>query len=194
MLLDGEALVDVESRRHRLAPFDAIAVMPRRPHRLENPSAERPAVFHLAIASTDLELSWINGRFDPVEQPPDHPGLEGSERVVRRADAAVTELAPRAWFQDLYNAALGTRGICGGYGRFEPGARLPCHRHDFDESITIVEGTATCIVEGRRYELSGLRHRHGPTGPLPLLHQPHPPAHGHGLGLCRRHARSHHHG
>ena len=38
---------------------------------------------------------------------------------------------------------------------FEPGARLPCHRHEFDESITIVQGTATCIVEGRRHELSG---------------------------------------
>ena len=36
-----------------------------------------------------------------------------------------------------------------------PGARLPCHRHECDESITIVQGTATCVVEGRRYELSG---------------------------------------
>lgn len=38
---------------------------------------------------------------------------------------------------------------------FEPGARLPCHRHEFDESITIVQGVATCIVEGRRHDLSG---------------------------------------
>ena len=35
-----------------------------------------------------------------------------------------------------------------------PAPRLPCHRHEFDESITIVQGAATCIVEGRRYELS----------------------------------------
>ena len=34
------------------------------------------------------------------------------------------------------------------------GRRLPCHRHEFDESITIIKGTATCIVEGRRHELS----------------------------------------
>ena len=38
---------------------------------------------------------------------------------------------------------------------FQPGARLPCHRHEFDESITIVQGIATCIVEGERHELSG---------------------------------------
>ena len=41
-----------------------------------------------------------------------------------------------------------------GHGIFAPGARLPCHLHDFDESITIVQGTATCVVEGRRYPLS----------------------------------------
>ena len=69
--------------------------------------------------------------------------------------AARIELATSARFQDLFGADTGARGICGGYGLFEPGARLPCHRHDFDESITIVQGTATCIVEGRRHDLSG---------------------------------------
>jgi quercetin dioxygenase-like cupin family protein len=46
-------------------------------------------------------------------------------------------------------------GICGGYGRFLPGASLPCHTHDFDESITVVKGDADCLVEGKKYELSG---------------------------------------
>jgi quercetin dioxygenase-like cupin family protein len=32
---------------------------------------------------------------------------------------------------------------------------LPAHLHDFDESICIIDSTATCIVEGRRYALSG---------------------------------------
>ena len=67
-------------------------------------------------------------------------------------------------FQDLYNAELGTRGICGGHGLFEPGARLPCHRHEFDESITIVQGTATCVVEGRRHELAGFATAMVPQG------------------------------
>jgi mannose-6-phosphate isomerase-like protein (cupin superfamily) len=43
--------------------------------------------------------------------------------------------------------------MSGGYGRFQPGGRLPCHLHDFDESISIIEGTATCVVEGQRYSL-----------------------------------------
>lgn len=164
VLLEGEIAVDVEDRRYRLGPLDAIAIMPHRPRRVANPSADRPAVLHVALASASPEQRWINGRFTPAEQPPDSDGRDGSERVVRHAGAPATELAPRALFRDLYNAELGTRGICGGYGLFEPGARLPCHRHLFDESITIVQGTATCVVEGRRHELAGLATAMVPQG------------------------------
>ncbi len=164
VLLEGAAAVDVEDRRYRLGPLDAIAVSPRRPRRLANPSADRPAVLHVALAAGAPELTWVNGRFTPAEQPPDSDGRDGSERIVRHAGAPATELAPRAHFRDLYNAELGTRGICGGHGLFEPGARLPCHRHLFDESITIVQGTATCVVEGRRHELAGLATAMVPQG------------------------------
>jgi len=54
--------------------------------------------------------------------------------------------------------------MSGGYGLFAPGARLPCHRHDFDESITIVEGTAICVVEGREYPVSDLTTALAPRG------------------------------
>jgi quercetin dioxygenase-like cupin family protein len=155
VVLEGEAALDVEDRRYRLGPLDAAVVMPGHPRRLVNLSDDRPAVLHVALASASAEQGWINGRFVPVEQPAGASGREGSERIRRRAEAPPFELAPHAMFQDLYNAELGSRGICGGYGLFEPGARLPCHRHEFDESITIVQGTATCVVEGRRHELSG---------------------------------------
>ncbi len=163
VLIEGAAAVDVEDCRYRLGPLDAIAVMPRRPRRVMN-LADRPAVLHVALASASPEHRWVNGRFAPAEQPPDSTGRDGSECVVRHSGAPVTELAPRALFQDLYNAGLGTRSLCGGHGLFEPGARLPCHRHVFDESITIVQGTATCIVEGRRHELSGLATAMVPQG------------------------------
>ena len=45
--------------------------------------------------------------------------------------------------------------MSGGYGLFQPGGRLPAHLHDFDESICIIEGQATCVVEGRRYRMEG---------------------------------------
>ena len=44
--------------------------------------------------------------------------------------------------------------MSGGFARFQPGGRLPAHLHDFDESICISDGDASCLVEGRHYSLS----------------------------------------
>ena len=60
----------------------------------------------------------------------------------------------------------GTPGteMSGGYGLFHPSGRLPAHLHDFDESICILSGKATCIVEGRRYAMSDLATALQPRG------------------------------
>jgi quercetin dioxygenase-like cupin family protein len=155
IVLEGDMSIEVEDRRYRLQPFDSIAVTAQVPRRLMSLSTSRPTVLHIALASATPAQTWVNGRFTAMEQPTSATGREGAERVCRSDPGARFELAPSALFQDLYNVDLGARGISGGYGIFEPGARLPCHRHEFDESITIVEGAATCVVEGRRHELSG---------------------------------------
>jgi mannose-6-phosphate isomerase-like protein (cupin superfamily) len=155
VLLTGEAAVDVEDRRYRLGLVDAMTVPAGLPRRLVNLSTVRPALIHVSLAAPAPEQTWVNGRFTPVEQLAGSTGRPGAERLCRNNPTARSELASRALFQDLFSALLGAAGICGGYGVFEPGARLPCHRHEFDESITIVQGIATCVVEGRRYELSG---------------------------------------
>jgi quercetin dioxygenase-like cupin family protein len=155
VLLEGAASVEVEDRRYRLAPLDAITVSPRFARRVVNLSSDQLAVLHVALAAAAPEQTWVNGRFVAVDQSAGEIGHAGTERVCRNNPEARFELAPSAHFQDLFNADFGAQGICGGYGLFEPGAHLPCHRHEFDESITIVQGTATCIVEGQRHELSG---------------------------------------
>ena len=155
ILVEGDASIEVEDRRYHLKPLDAMTVSPRVPRRVVNLSSNRPAVFHIALAAGAPAQTWINGRFTAIDQSASDTGRAGAARICRNNPAARFELAPLARFQDLFNADLGAQGICGGYGLFEPGARLPCHRHEFDESITIVHGTATCIVEGRRHELSG---------------------------------------
>jgi quercetin dioxygenase-like cupin family protein len=154
VLIAGAASVEVEDRHYRLESFDAITVAPRAPRKLVNLSTDQPAVLHVALAAGLPEQTWVNGRFATAVQPAVATGRAGAERICRNDPTARFELAPSAHFQDLYNADLGSQGICGGYGLFAPGARLPCHRHEFDESITIVRGTATCIVEGQRHELS----------------------------------------
>ena len=87
------------------------------------------------------------------------------------------DLAPRTQFRDLFARRFGSVGICGGHGVFEPGASLPCHTHGYDESITIVEGTATCRAAGRRHVLQdldtacvpeGIPHRFINTGETPM--------------------------
>ena len=138
VLMAGEAAVDVENRRYRpgLAGCDSHSCGTLAPG--GQPIGNHPAVFHVAISSPTADTD--------MGQHPIHAGsisLPVSRGTRGRNGSATTarpdrfELAPRALFQDLYNIDLGTKGICGGYGVFEPGARLPCHRHEFDESITI---------------------------------------------------------
>jgi len=78
------------------------------------------------------------------------------ERVTRfRSARRSFGVGPGAEFIDYFNAEL-VPGIemSGGYGRFQPGGRLPAHVHDFDESICIIDGIATCLVEGRASVMS----------------------------------------
>jgi quercetin dioxygenase-like cupin family protein len=154
-VIEGKVAVEVEDRRYFLEPMDALTIAAGRPRRVANRSTDRSAVIHISLAKSTPDQTWVNGRFLPVDQPGGETGRVGSEWLSRLDRTKQFELAPCALFQDLFNAEMGAHGICGGHGVFQPGARLPCHRHEFDESITIVQGTATCVVEGRRYELSG---------------------------------------
>lgn len=152
-VLQGDVIAEVEGHRYRLGPLDCITIAPDIARRTINLSNQR-AELHVALATDVPTLGNVTERFPEIDVPGGTSGRAGRERVTRGRPESRFALAPNAMFQDYFNAELGSRGICGGYGLFEPGARLPCHRHEFDESISIVEGRATCIVEGRRYDLS----------------------------------------
>lgn len=155
-LLSGEATIEVAGRDYTLWNLDCLTIPGRVVRRVANLSDRQPAELLMALPTNDL-TQGVPTMAAPLEEPGAEPAERPrlGERVRRHALAEWTELAPGASFQDFFNAQLGSRGICGGFGLFEPGARLPCHRHDYDESITIVQGTAACIVEGRRYDLQG---------------------------------------
>jgi quercetin dioxygenase-like cupin family protein len=99
--------------------------------------------------------------FTPIECLPDDclvkdydvppQGVPESVRRLNRKDGY--EVGERIWAQDLFAGRYGSKGVCGGYALFEPGAGLPCHTHEYDESITIVEGIATCQCAGAAYQL-----------------------------------------
>ncbi len=154
-LLSGKAIVEVEGRMYALEPFDNVTIPPNFPHSAMNPGARAAAVFHVAVPTTQLSRTLVESFFTRRRMSADSSGQSGGERVTRHRSAPRYEAGPNTSFIDFFNRDL-MPGIemSGGYGLFQHQGRLPAHIHDFDESISIVEGTANCIVEGRRYTLS----------------------------------------
>jgi len=179
-LLSGEVIAAVEGREYSLAPLDNITVPRGLAHAVRNPSVRQPAVLHVALASDNPARELVSTAFERQTMPSDSPGAFGKERVTRFQSAPRLEAKPGQVLGDYINwdssgrlvklvgiAGPGTSFIdyfssdllpgiemSGGYGLFEPRGRLPAHFHDFDESICIIQGTATCVVEGREYQMA----------------------------------------
>lgn len=152
-VLEGRSQVLVEGRRYHLEPHDSVHVPGGVAHSVRGASTNAPTVLHTAFASEAPTRDFVASRFEVVDCL--ESDASWPEHVTRFEGAAIYQLAPQARFRDLFGGRFGARGICGGYGIFEPGTSLPCHLHHFDESITIVTGRAVCQVAGREYELSG---------------------------------------
>ncbi|MGB6691196.1 MAG: cupin domain-containing protein [Terracidiphilus sp.] len=153
-IVEGRARFVVEGRAYRLHAGDSIHIPEGIAHMARNDRPARELIAHWAFggARPGRELT---DRFFPGEERGDgNPSEADPETIVRYDMSAIYELAKNAFFLDLFARRFGAEGICGGHGRFLPGASLPCHIHDFDESITVVSGAAVCLVQGRRYELS----------------------------------------
>ena len=150
-VLTGNAIAGAEGREYELGPLDNMVIPAGVAHSVRNASATKSALLHVALASEAPTRELALVRFDaiPTTLPP-----PGKERLNRYVTAPRSTAGPGTTFIDHFNKNL-MSGIemSGGYGLFAPGGRLPAHFHDFDESICIIQGTATCIVEGRRYAM-----------------------------------------
>lgn len=163
-IVAGRARFVVEGRGYRLHAGDCIHLPAGVAHMVRNDRPASELVAHWALSDPKPARQDSGRQFQGEERGEGNPAASDPETIVRSDQSAVYELAKNAFFLDLFGRQLGLEGICGGHGRFLPGASLPCHIHDFDESITIVEGTAVCWVEGRRYELSGCDTAYIPKG------------------------------
>jgi len=154
-LLSGTAVVAVEGREYALGPLDNIVIPRELAHATRNPSSSERSVLHVAMASASPTRELVSTSFDRREMPNESTGVAGKERVTRFGTAPRFEAGPGATGIDYFNQEL-MPGIemSGGYGLFQPGGRLPAHFHNFDESICIIQGTAMCVVEGRRYQMA----------------------------------------
>ena len=155
-VLEGEAEVMVEGRAYRLGPLDNIAIPRWLPRSARNLDPRKAAQLHVALAMSVPERELVPNNFTRTEMPADSLGTPGFERITRFQTATRSfGVGQGAEFIDYFNAEL-VPGIemSGGFARFEPGGRLPAHLHDFDESICITRGDASCLVEGRHYLLN----------------------------------------
>jgi 2-keto-3-deoxy-L-rhamnonate aldolase RhmA/quercetin dioxygenase-like cupin family protein len=154
-LLSGSASVEVEGRIYHLKRMDNLVIPAGLAHTARNVSNKEPLVLQVAMGTDTPSRTLVNQFFSRKTMPDDSTGVPGAERVNRFATAHRFAAGPNTEFIDFFNETL-VPGIemSGGYGLFKPGGRLPAHVHDFDESICIISGSATCIVEGRRYRMS----------------------------------------
>jgi len=164
-LLEGEALVEVEGRAYTLGTMDNLVIPGGLAHRVKNASGSRPALFHVAMASDHPTRTLVDRFFSRKRIDPQSTGEPGQERVNRFQTAPRFQAGDGATFINYFNSDL-MPGIemSGGYGLFAPGGRLPAHVHDFDESICIIQGDATCVVEGRQYTMNNLSTALQPRG------------------------------
>jgi 2-keto-3-deoxy-L-rhamnonate aldolase RhmA/quercetin dioxygenase-like cupin family protein len=154
-LLNGQAIVAVEGRMYTLEPFDNVTVPEGIAHATWNDSSSEPAVFHIAMSAENPTRTLVKRFFSRKMMPVERSNKEGSELITRHKTAKRYEAGPNTAFIDFFNSKLAP-GIkmSGGYGLFHHRGRLPAHAHNFDESITIVQGVGTCVVEGQRHTLS----------------------------------------
>ncbi len=154
-LLRGNVTIEVDGRSYTLDPLDNVTVPCSVAHAAINPSRDWPATLHIAMATDAPSRELVDGPANHREMSNETHGRVGPEYVTRFRLARRYSLGNDAWFTDYCNGdLLPAATLSGGYGVFEPAGRLPAHLHDFDESICIIEGEATCVVEGRRYRLA----------------------------------------
>mgnify|MGYP003630094327 CR=1 FL=1 len=154
-VLEGAIEVLVEGRAYRLGVLDNIVIPRWLPHAVRNRSTSAIAKLHITLPTSVVERDLVLRQFSYQSMADDTTGTMGAERVNRHRTARRYSAGPGTKFIDFFNAKL-MPGIemSGGWGQFRSQGRLPAHVHDFDESICIIDGTATCRVGGQEYSMS----------------------------------------
>ncbi|WP_181346935.1 cupin domain-containing protein [Thalassobacillus sp. CUG 92003] len=70
--------------------------------------------------------------------------------ISKYKEAEPFQMDEGVFFYNMVLREMGTKTLVVGLASFEPGASLPCHVHNVEESVTIIEGEAYCDVEGER--------------------------------------------
>lgn len=152
--LNDLLVVSVEGRRYVLKAYESVHIPAGCTHTAYSSSNLKAASALSAFACALPTREFVAMDFPYVDRGYGCAHENDPEFVARHDLIEIYELNEGARFRDLFASRYGSSGICGGYAEFEPGSSLPCHYHQYDESITIVNGTAICEVAGKRYTVS----------------------------------------
>lgn len=84
--------------------------------------------------------------------------------VLRPRSLPVIDRGGGARTIPLVVAGIGAEGFLNGITEFDPGAAIPLHTHNCEETVVVIEGRATFEVDGREYELDTLDTTWVPAG------------------------------
>lgn len=73
--------------------------------------------------------------------------------VLRPRSLPVVDRGGGARTIPLVVTEIGARGLLNGITEFDPGAAIPLHTHNCEETVMVIEGRATFEVDGRQHEL-----------------------------------------
>ena len=76
--------------------------------------------------------------------------------VLRPSELPVTERGGGARTVRLVTEALGSRKLLNGITSFGPGASIPLHHHNCEESVIVLEGDAVFEIDGVEHRLTRL--------------------------------------
>jgi quercetin dioxygenase-like cupin family protein len=110
-VVEGEAFLQVEGRTYRMAPLDCAHVPAGTPHAVSNDSPERELILHTAFASARPTRELVNQEFRSEDRGFGDPSASDPENIIRFAKSPAYELAPQAFFTDLFARRFGAVGI-----------------------------------------------------------------------------------
>jgi quercetin dioxygenase-like cupin family protein len=85
-------------------------------------------------------------------------------KILRPSEIPAVDRGGGARTIPLVCCEIGAQGVLNGITEFDPGAAIPLHYHNCEETVLVLEGEATFEVDGRVYELGPLDTTWVPTG------------------------------
>lgn len=84
---------------------------------------------------------------------PGHHVTAHGARLLRFAELPIIDRGNGIVTRQLVNPTIGSEHLTIGITTFEPGSGIALHTHNCDESVCVIEGDASCELDGERHPM-----------------------------------------